>query len=269
MGVKELADARWFVREQIERGSSRIGDLVALARLDALLEVIDDQRVRLAERQRAFVATLLESDDPASLRPLLAELDAARAVVVIAGLAGLLGLLVAGGFSRGLSRPVRRLLDGTRAVQRGRLDTVVPVTSRDAIGLLTRAFNAMVAELKVKAQIKETFGEYIDPRIVQGLIERPELAAMGGERRVMTVLFCDMKDSTGLGERTTPGCRTRRARPSPPASGSGRTTGPPPCSSSASRRRRPQHRHRARAGKAWARWRRNEPAGKRDIGRTI
>jgi adenylate cyclase len=126
------------------------------------------------------------------------------AVIVITGLAGLLGLLVAAGFSRGLSRPVRRLLDGTNAVQQGRLDTVVPVTSRDEIGLLTCAFNAMVAELKVKAQIKETFGKYIDPRIVQGLIERPELAAAKGERRVMTVLFCDMKNFTALSEVTTP-----------------------------------------------------------------
>ena len=132
------------------------------------------------------------------------QANVVRAVVVITALAGLLGLLVAGGFSRGLSRPVRRLLAGTKAVQKGELDTVVPVTSRDEIGLLTRAFNAMVAELKVKAQIKETFGKYIDPRIVQGLIDRPELVSANGERRVMTVLFCDMRDSTALGDLTTP-----------------------------------------------------------------
>ena len=104
------------------------------------------------------------------------QTNVVRAVVGITGLAGLLGLLVAGGFSRGLSRPVRRLLAGTNAVQEGELDTVVPVTSRDEIGLLTRAFNAMVAELKLKSRIKETFGRYVDPRIVQGLIDRPELA---------------------------------------------------------------------------------------------
>jgi len=99
---------------------------------------------------------------------------------------------------------VRRLAKGANAVQEGRLDTVVPVTSRDEVGLLTRAFNAMVAELRVKARIKDTFGKYIDPRIVEGLIERPDLAAAQGERRVMTVLFCDMRNSTALGEVTTP-----------------------------------------------------------------
>lgn len=235
--AREMAGARRFVQEEIARGS-RGRDVVALSRIDTLLEVTEDQRARVAERQRAFLEILANADDPASLRPRLAELDAAReeydrrleqtrrelhavvaaaaaaaqarqatvvkAVVIITALAGFLGLLVAGGFSRGLSRPVRRLLAGTNAVQRGQLDTVVPVTSNDEIGLLTRAFNAMVAELRVKARIKDTFGKYIDPRIVQGLIERPELAAAGGERRTMTVLFCDMRGSTALGEHATP-----------------------------------------------------------------
>jgi adenylate cyclase len=234
---REMADARRFIRQELEHGSG-IRDPVALSRIDTLLEVIEDQRGRLAQRQHALMEALAVSADPPDARRLLAELDEERedydrrldaarqelhrtvsaaadaaqarqgnvvkAVVVITGLAGLLGLLVAAGFSHGLSRPVRRLLDGTKAVQQGRLDTVVPVTSRDEIGLLTRAFNAMVAELKIKAQIKETFGKYIDPRIVQGLLERPELAAAKGERRVMTVLFCDMKGFTALSEVTTP-----------------------------------------------------------------
>ena len=234
---REMADARRFIRQELEGGSG-IRNPVALSRIDTLLEVIEDQRGRLARRQHALMESLAGSAGPSDARRLLAELDEERedydrrldaarqelyrtvsaaadaaqarqgyvvkAVVIITGLAGLLGLLVAAGFSHGLSRPVRRLLDGTRAVQRGRLDTVVPVTSRDEIGLLTRAFNAMVAELKIKAQIKETFGKYIDPRIVQGLLERPELAAAQGERRVMTVLFCDMRGFTALSEVTTP-----------------------------------------------------------------
>src|SRR3954447_8509637 len=234
---QEMAAARRFIRQELDGGSG-IRNPIALSRIDTLLEVVEDQRARLAQRQHALMQALAGSADPFSMRQLLAELDEQRedydrrldaaryelyrtvsaaadsaqarqgnvvkAVIVITGLAGLLGLLVAAGFSRGLSRPVRRLLDGTNAVQQGRLDTVVPVTSRDEIGLLTCAFNAMVAELKVKAQIKETFGKYIDPRIVQGLIERPELAAAKGERRVMTVLFCDMKNFTALSEVTTP-----------------------------------------------------------------
>jgi adenylate cyclase len=126
------------------------------------------------------------------------------AIVGITALAGVLGLVFAGIFARGMSRPVRRLLAGTRAVQEGHLDTEVPVTSGDEIGELTGAFNTMVAELKVKAQIRDTFGKYIDPRIVTGLIERPELAAADGERRLMTVSFCDMKGFTSISESLIP-----------------------------------------------------------------
>ena len=168
-----------------------------LAELDAEREDYDRQ---LDEARLGLYQIVAAAADAARAQ----QANVVRAVLVITGMAGLLGLLVAGGLSRGLSRPVRRLLAGTTAVQKGQLDTVVPVTSRDEIGLLTRAFNAMVAELKVKAQIKETFGKYVDPRIVQGLIDRPELVSANGERRVMTILFCDMKGSTALGDFTTP-----------------------------------------------------------------
>ena len=56
----------------------------------------------------------------------------------------------------------------------------------------------------IKEQIKDTFGKYIDPRIVSGLLERPDLTAAGGERRVMTVSFCDTRGFTTLSESLTP-----------------------------------------------------------------
>ena len=103
--------------------------------------------------------------------------------------------------SEGMSRPVRRLLEGTRAVEAGRLDETLAVTSQDEIGHLTTAFNRMVEQLRHKERIRETFGKYVDPRIVEGLIDRPMLAA-DGQRRIMTVLFCD--GFTGASEGMTP-----------------------------------------------------------------
>src|SRR6202035_2804674 len=114
--------------------------------------------------------------------------------LVLSVIAGLLGITLAAAVTMGLVRPVRRLLAGTAAVEGGALDTVVPITSRDEIGRLTQSFNSMVGELRIKAQIRETFGKYVDPRIVAGLIDRPELTDARGSRREMTILFCDMKD---------------------------------------------------------------------------
>ena len=44
----------------------------------------------------------------------------------------------------------------------------------------------------------------LDPRIVKDLIERPELVASAGERRVMTVMFCDIAGFTTMSERMAP-----------------------------------------------------------------
>src|SRR6185295_9473796 len=92
---------------------------------------------------------------------------------------------------------------GARAVEAGKLDETLVATSRDEIGHLTLAFNRMVEQLRLKERIRETFGKYIDPRVVEGLIDGPALA-VDGQRRVMTVLFCDMKGFTSVSEGMTP-----------------------------------------------------------------
>ena len=62
----------------------------------------------------------------------------------------------------------------------------------------------MVEQLRHKERMRETFGRYVDPRVVEGLIDPKALTASDGERRVMTVLFCDMKGFTSLSEGMTP-----------------------------------------------------------------
>src|SRR5205085_12055997 len=133
--------------------------------------------------------------------------DQQKAIIVsatVTALAAVLGLLFALFVSTGITKPVRRLLDGTRAVEAGRLDGSIDVTTRDEIGQLTSAFNNMVEQLRHKEKMRETFGRYVDPRVVEGLIERQSQTASDGERRVMTVLFCDMKGFTSLSEGMTP-----------------------------------------------------------------
>jgi adenylate cyclase len=122
---------------------------------------------------------------------------------ILTALAAGLGLVFAALVSSGMARPVRRLLEGARAVEEGRLDETLAVTSQDEIGHLTTAFNRMVEQLRHKERMRETFGKYVDPRIVEGLIDQPMLAA-DGQRRVMTVLFCDVKGFTGTSQEMTP-----------------------------------------------------------------
>jgi adenylate cyclase len=50
----------------------------------------------------------------------------------------------------------------------------------------------MIEQLRENERIRETFGKYIDPKVVQGLINQPDRLATEGQRRIRTVLFCDM-----------------------------------------------------------------------------
>ena len=98
---------------------------------------------------------------------------------------------------------MRRLLTGTQAVEKGDLSIEVRADSADEIAALTESFNHMVAGLREKERIKDTFGKYVDPRIVQGLLEN-RLSAAGGAKQVMTVFFSDLVGFTQMCESLTP-----------------------------------------------------------------
>ena len=123
---------------------------------------------------------------------------------IVTGIAAVLGFVFAMMVGSGITRPVLRLLEGTREVEAGRLDRSIAVTTGDEIGQLSAAFNRMIERLRQNQRLRETFGRYIDPRIAEGLLDQPVLAATEGQRRVMTVMFCDMKGFSRLSEGVTP-----------------------------------------------------------------
>jgi class 3 adenylate cyclase len=116
----------------------------------------------------------------------------------------LLGMTVAALITNRLSRPVRSLATAMRDVQQGNLNIQLPVGSTDEVGRLTDAFNFFVKELRSKERMKQTFGKYIDPRILEHVLAQPGAEAVASGRRDMTVLFADLVGFTGLSERLTP-----------------------------------------------------------------
>ena len=116
----------------------------------------------------------------------------------------LLGLAVAALVTSRLSRPVRSLASAMRDVQGGNLNIQLPVSSTDEVGRLTDSFNFFVQELRSKERMKQTFGKYIDPRILEHVLAQPGAEALAGGRREMTVLFADLVGFTSLSERLTP-----------------------------------------------------------------
>jgi adenylate cyclase len=99
---------------------------------------------------------------------------------------------------------IREIAHRSREVARGQYGEPLPVQRRDEIGLLTQSFNDMVAGLKERDFISNTFGRYVDPEIARELLSRPEAARLGGEKREVVIMFADIRDFTPLAETLSP-----------------------------------------------------------------
>lgn len=140
-----------------------------------------------------------------------AKAEEARATTlnwIVTGIATTLGLIFAAFVTRSLVDPVKRLLGGTRAVEAGDLDVEILVRTHDELATLATSFNHMVVGLREKERIRETFGQYVDPRIVKSLLDN-RIAADHGERQVMTVFFSDLEGFTRMCEGLTPDAAVR------------------------------------------------------------
>jgi adenylate cyclase len=235
--VAEEAEAARKLIDSIIEDPSTPSDNVALALIDGRIEAaVTDVRRLLNEEHSQLISQLDAHDFPEVQRSLqradalrdqfneridqiraamLAQVHASAATVmvnqqratwitgIVTAIAAILGLLFAGLVGGGITRPVRLLLQGARDVEAGQLDRSIAVVTRDEIGQLTAAFNRMVGQLRQKEEMRRTFGRYIDPRVAEGLINQSG-AATDGQRRTMTVMFCDMKGFTALSEGMTP-----------------------------------------------------------------
>lgn len=119
-------------------------------------------------------------------------------LMVLAGLGGAVGLAAL------LSRPIFRLVRATGAIAAGNFNISLPVASRDELGVLTESFNRMARSLREKEMIKRAFTRYVAREVVEEILKNPEKMVLTGERREVTVLFCDVRGFTPMSERMSP-----------------------------------------------------------------
>jgi adenylate cyclase len=97
-------------------------------------------------------------------------------------------------------RGLRQLVASARAIASGANSAPVVILTRDEVGELARSFNSMVEELRSRERIKDTFGKFVDPRLINQLIGS---GADQAERRTLTVFFSDIADFSGISEQLT------------------------------------------------------------------
>ena len=233
---QETSDARSHINAIID-DTRTPSDNAALARIDTRIETAVSELRQGMSEAHAKLLKQIDAKQMPEARDTLEHLDALRdqfnqridgiradmlkqvyaststvvghqrQAIIISGIVTLLAAIVGFAFallvSSGITRPVRLLLAGAREVEAGRFDKSITVSTKDEIGELAAAFNRMIEQLRDNERIRETFGRYIDPKVVQGLIDRPEIA-IDGQRRVMTIMFSDMSGFTSMSEGMTP-----------------------------------------------------------------
>ena len=165
--------------------------------LNDLQGTVQNQRESVNSKMAAWSGSAAKATEQRERRVFWLTIAATTSTV-------LLGLAVAALITNRLSRPVRSLANAMRDVQGGNLNIQLLVSSTDEVGRLTDSFNFFVQELRSKERMKQTFGKYIDPRILEHVLAQPGAEAATGGRRNMTVSFADLVGFTSLSERLTP-----------------------------------------------------------------
>jgi adenylate cyclase len=62
-------------------------------------------------------------------------------------------------------------------------------------------YNNFATQSRLRQQIKKQFEHYLDPRMVKKLQKNPSLLKLGGEARVMTFMFSDIRGFTPISEK--------------------------------------------------------------------
>lgn len=136
-------------------------------------------------------------------RSLDAELAPARELeylILIISVAALIVASVAAlGVARGVSQPVQELADHTKLIASGDYTTRLHPNRADEFGQLAASFNRMSEGLAERDRVRDLLDKNVSPEVAAQLLR--DGAALGGEERVVTILFADLRGFTPLSEK--------------------------------------------------------------------
>jgi class 3 adenylate cyclase len=138
-----------------------------------------------------------------ALDEVLAPFDRIERALLFGGAGSLvLSTLLGAALSRSLTRPVRALVAATGRVAEGAYDTEVKVASRDEMGTLADAFNDMTRGLLLRERYRSVLNKVVSQDVATELMKGD--VELGGENRLVTVLFADIRGFTAHTEGMEP-----------------------------------------------------------------
>jgi adenylate cyclase len=119
-------------------------------------------------------------------------------------LAGVLAIPAALVISRKTSAPLIELQGAVHRIGAGDFDTPLAVRSRDEFGQVATAVNAMAKGLKERDRVKSTFAHYVSHQVMDSILSSDKAVQLSGNRRRITVLFCDIRGFSTMSEKLPP-----------------------------------------------------------------
>ncbi len=74
---------------------------------------------------------------------------------------------------------------------------------------LAQSLRMYLSSEQERKTVRDAFGRYLSPALVEQLAEEPDRLTLGGEMREMSILFCDIRGFTAVSERHSPEDLTR------------------------------------------------------------
>jgi adenylate cyclase len=106
--------------------------------------------------------------------------------------------------SRKTSAPLVDLQSAVKRIGAGDFDTPLAVRSKDEFGQVAEAVNAMAKGLKERDRVKSTFARYVSHQVMDSILKSDRAIQLSGDRRRITVLFCDIRGFSTISERLPP-----------------------------------------------------------------
>jgi len=157
-------------------------------------------------RVRLFAAWLLGTGVPllgiaavaglASADPTADGGAVAAAVLFLAGVGSVTGLLATLFAAKAIAHPVRAVRTGLARIAEGELDTAVAVDDASEVGLLQAGFNRMADGLRERERIRDLFGRQVGEEVARAALRNG--TRLGGEERLVGALYVDLLGSTSM-----------------------------------------------------------------------
>jgi adenylate cyclase len=192
------ASRQQILAEQVAINSTTVGNLQRITLegeefttlIRSLFESASNELQVFAIIQRSYAEN---NENVVQFRTLLIEF---YGVVILISLIAVVLL------SRSITKPLAKLASAVQKIEEGEYGKPVMVNSRDEIGDLANSVNSMARGLAEKEKVRDLLGKVVSQQIAEQLLNNP--VELGGEEKVVTILFSDIRGFTSFCEGLRP-----------------------------------------------------------------